>query len=273
MGLILDPSGFMGAMNTAARYIAAGELTDAAVRPEIAKVIERAIDYTPSADAKAIKRRADFRFSEKYALRGKGDLKVTMNDGSVKGEAVAENVWMRSGGKFYIMRGPGRWPAQGNEKTSRFSPNGAHWPDRIWQQYQSLIDQTPEELAALKKEWEQKALDSRGLAKASFAQIGQSLGLTEVWEHLPNYAQRAKGSDGREYKNGVGEHTSTPARLTYTLSNSMPALVSGELDGAGIFQRAFDTRETAIMVALEKGVFDDLEKALGRFPGLSLLRG
>ena len=273
MGLIIDASGFMGAMNTAARYIAAGELTDAAVRGEVAKVLERAVDYTPSADAKAIKRRADFRFSEKYALRGKGDLKVTMNDGSVKGAAVAENVWMRSGGKFYIMRGPGRWPADGKQKTSRFSPNGAHWPDRIWQQYQSLIDQTPEELAAIKKEWERKALDSRGLAKASFAQIGQSLGLSEVWEHLPDYARRAKGSDGRDYTNGVGNRESTPARLSYTLSNSMPALVGGELDGAGIFQRAFDTREAAIITAMEKGVFDDLEKALSRFPDLSLLRG
>ena len=273
MGLILDPSGFMGAMNTAARYIAAGELTEAAVRPELGQVLMRAIDYTPAADAKAIKRRADFRFSEKYALRGKGDLKVSMNDGSRKGEAVAENVWMRSGGKFYIMRGPGKWPAQGNEKTSRYSPSGAHWPDRIWQQYQSLIDQTPEELARIKKEWEAQALDSRGLAKASWGQIAQKLELPGVWEYLPAYAREAKGSDGRSYINGTGDRQSTETRLTFTLTNSMPALTSGSLDGEGILQRAFDTRETAIMIALEKGVFDDLEKALKPFPGLSLLRG
>ena len=246
-----------------------GTHTDAAFRGEIGSLVRVCISYTPAAETKKIRERANVRFSEKYAIRGSGDLKVTMNDGSRGGEAVAENVWLRSGGKFYIMRGPGKWAATGKEKISRYSPGGAHWPDRIWQQYQALIDQTPEERDRLKKEWVARALASRGLAKASWAQMARDLGIPGIFESLPDYAQKELGSDGRVHLNGTGQKTSDQTSLTYTLQNIMPALaLGGGLDGEGIASRAMAARETAFEIALDKGLTTDLEFLSRRYPGL-----
>ena len=187
-------------------------------RDEVGHLIETCANLTPQATHKGIRERASYRFQQKYAIRGAGDLKVTMNDGSRKGEAVAENVWLRSGGKFHIMRGPGRWPAGAGGKKARFAPGGARWPDRIWQQYQSLIDQTPEERAALKKAWIEQALASQGLARQSWVQIGDALGVT-----IPGVdgdLRSARGSDGRAYTNGTGTHREGKTEISYTLVNT-----------------------------------------------------
>ena len=230
----------------------------AVVKGEVGSLLDACMRYTPQATQKKIRVRASYRFNGKYAIRGSGDLKVTMNTGDRKGEAFAEHVWLRSGGKFYIMRGPGRW-------GGRSAPEGAHWPDRIWQQYQSLVDQSPEELAQLEKRWIAQALASQGLARQSWSQIAEALGLTL---HGADGVRSAKGSDGRDYRNGTATKESTRDRTVFTLSNSMPALVSGRLDGESIITRAFAAREKAFDTALEKGLFQDVEFLAKRYPGL-----
>lgn len=241
-----------------------GSNAAAVTRDEVGSFLSTCASYTPAASREKIKQRADYRFSEKYSIRGSGDLKVTMNDGSRMGEAVADRVWLRSGGKFYIMRGPGCW-----DGGKRQAPQGAHWPDRIWAQYQSLIDQTPEELFRLKKAWEAQALKSRGLAKASWGQIAQHLGIPGVWENLPNYAQNAVGSDGRTYANGRGVAPSGNEEIIYTLQNFMPALAQGGgLNGEGIAQRAAAARVSHFERALERGFLTDVDFLASRYPAL-----
>ncbi len=274
-GATLDTSSFNRMVGDLINVGGPGTNVDAAFRGEMGSLLNVCADYTPSATVKKIRERADYRFASKYAIRGSGDLKVTMNDGSRKGEAVADRVWLRSGGKFHIMRGPGAWgdggtfkrgPKKGQSRPARTAPNGAHWPDRIWAQYQSLIDQTPEERAALKKAWVEAALKSRGLAKASWFQIGAALGLP--MKTPAGYVMAAIGSDGRAYQNGSGTHRDTKAESVYELINMMPALAGGGLDGAGIVERAMATRVSAFDHALKHGVFKDLVEVSKKYPGL-----
>ncbi len=252
-----------------------GTNVDAAFRGEAGALLGVCADYTPSATVKKIRERADYRFASKYSIRGSGDLKVTMNDGSRGGEAVADRVWLRSGGKFHIMRGPGAWgdggtfkrgPKKGQTRPARTAPGGARWPDRIWNEYQSLIDQTPEERAALKKAWIEAALKSRGLAKASWFQIGAALGLP--MKTPAGYVMAAIGSDGRAYVNGTGTHRDTKTETILELINLMPALTGGGLDGEGIAERAKAARVSAFDHALEHGIFADLDQVAKRYPGL-----
>ena len=217
-----------------------------------------AIDYTPQASAAKIRTRAIYRYNEKYAVRGSGDLKLTYNTGDRGGNAT--NVWLRSGGKFHIMSGPGKW-------GSRSAPSGARWPDWLWAQYQALEQQTPEERRRLQKEWIAKAMAARGLARLSWLQVADSLGIEipGVRESLRN----VKGSDGRSYINGRGTDQSGLEALRYELANWMPALTGG-LDGEGILARAGATREAAFDIALSKGVFDDIAALRSRYPAVLL---
>ena len=266
-GCTLDTSGFNRMIGDLVNIAGPGTNADAAMRGEIGSFLDVCVRYTTAASVGKIRERANYRFESKYALRGSGDLKVTFNDGlgnggSRGGDAVAENVWLRSGGKFHIMRGPGVWVG-----GKRQAPNGARWPDWLWAQYQSLIEQTPEERAALKKAWIERALKSRGLAKASWSQIAGALGVT--LKSLPGFAENPAGSDGKFYLNGTSLRTANASSLTYTLQNAMPALaLGGGLNGEGIATRALATRETAFAIALEKGVFADIEQVAKRYPGL-----
>lgn len=256
----LDTTSFSRMMGDLARIGGPASNVEVAFAGEVGHLLETCVRYTPGAQTKKIRERANYRFSAKYAIRGAGDLKVTMNDGTRGGEA--DNVWLRSGGKFHIMRGPGKWPATGKQKTSRYAPNGARWPDRLWAEYQSLVQQTPQERDALKKAWVARALASRGLLAQSWVQIGQSLGIDV---DAPDYVRRAAPSNGRTYTNGAGRYVPGKTENTYILENFQPALIQG---GERIMQAALDTRVKAFDIALQKGVFDDMAAVAARYPGL-----
>ena len=264
MSLEWNVSGFMGAMDAAARYIGAGDGSDAALRGELGKVLQRAVDYT-HAPEDDFEQRTRYGLTKRFNSYAAGEISTRAREITPrisycpgKGEAF----WIDAGGKgsntLYIMnRGPRK-----------------NWGNR-YQRYLAEEHDRQEDLALELQQYLPKVLKSRGLTKQSWWQIGQALGI-EV-PGVPAFVKAAIASDGQSHINGTGTRTDDGGSLVYRLTNSMPTLISprkpGEgLEGEGILSRAFASRETAIMIALEKGVFDDLEKAIKRFPGLALLR-
>ena len=160
--------------------------------------------------------------------------------------------------KFYVMnRGPRK-----------------NWGDR-YSRYLAEEQDRQADLALELSQYLPKVMKARGLTKQSWWQIGQALGI-EV-PGVPSYVRNALATDSQAHVNGTGTRTESEESLVYRIENMMPTLINPRkpeegLMGMGILQRAFDSREKAIMIGIEKGIFDDLEKAVKRFPGLALLR-
>ena len=266
MALTFAVDGFLGAMNAAARYIGAGDSTEEALRGELGKVLERAVDYTHSAPSEEeFRQRIEYRLRRKFNTYAAGDVGVDAKEtipriSNCPGTGRAWWVDYSNTGRraFYLMNdGPRRG-----------------WGDR-YARYQAEEQDRQADLALELEQYVPKVLASRGLSKQSWYQIGQALGITVPG--VPPYVKDALGSDGRAHLNGTGTRTPTADGVVYELVNSMPLLISPRhpqegLEGENILERAFTSRDKAIMVGIEKGILDDLEKAIKRFPGLALAR-
>ena len=260
MGLTLDTSGFMGAMDAAARYIGTGDGTDQALRGELGKVLQRAVDYTHAPGEEDFKQRVEYRLKRKFNNYAAGEVGTAARkeDPRISNCPGTGKAWWVEGGKFYLMNdGPRK-----------------HWGDR-YARYLAEEQDRQADLAMELENYVPKVLGARGLSKQSWVQVGDALGIAVPG--IPSYVRAAITSSNRPSPSGTGSRTVSDDGILYTLENSMQTLISPHkaeegLQGEMILQRAFNSRERAIMVGIEKGIFDDLDKALRRFPGLALLR-
>ena len=270
MGLTLDTSGFLGAMDAAARYIGTGDATDAALRGEIGKVLQRAVDYTKAPDESVFQERIQYRLRRTFNTYAAGSVgrEARASDPRISNCTGKGNAWWVEGGKYYLMSaGPRRW-----------------WKDK-YARYLAEEQDRQADLAMELAQYVPHALGARGLSKKSWLEIGDALGIDIPG--VPSYVRAAVTSSDYPYPgttskvrpspSGTGPRTASADSLVYRLENSMQTLTNPQraeegLNGEGILQRALASREAAIMKAIEVGIFSDLEKAVRRFPGLALLR-
>ena len=264
MGASVDVSGFQGAMNAAAQYVGAGKLTRAAVEGELGKVLQRAVDYTHAPDEE------EFAQIKEYGLRRKFN---TYAGGAIGSQArritPRISVGPRTGNIWWIDEG-----RKGSQTP--YLMNGGprkHWGDR-YARFQAENNDRLADLATELQETLPKILAARGMSKQSWWQIGQMLNISIPG--VPAWVRQAVDSRRPGFEYGTGTCEDSADRLVFTLANSMPTLIAPQksrdgLEGANILQRAFDSRDKAIMTGIEKGVFDDLKAALNRFPGISVL--
>lgn len=263
--MTIDTGGFMGAMQAAADYIGSGEGTDAALRGELGKVLQRCVDYTHSPEADDLRRRSEIGVRKKFNTYAAGEI----------GQAARRETPRIS---FCPGTGKAWWIDQGGQgSNTKYLMNGGkrrHWGNRF-ERYQAEEADRLADLAAELQQYLPKIDAARGLTKRSWYEIGQALGI-EV-PGVPGWVKAAVATDRKNHLNGDGKRTATADSLRYELQNHTPMLINPRrgqegLMGEGILQRAFNSRESAIMIGLEKGIFDDLEKAAKRFPGLVLVR-
>ena len=230
------------------------------LKGEVGKTLSLCVKYTGSAKAKAYPRR------HKTTSGGNGFAKE--NDAEVwvntigKGNSPIGRAWLRmpnAQGKptNYILRGPGSL---------------RRWSDERWKLGERLLkaaDIDPSEKARAKRKKDK--ITGRGLAKRSWVQIGEDLGIKV---QAPAYVMKAIPQDGKPRKSGTARKFKTTRSMFIEISNRYPILVGryaklgASFDGVKILQRAMKTRETAFAGDLRRGVLRNLKLRAQRYPGV-----
>jgi hypothetical protein len=136
-----------------------------------------------------------------------------------------------------------------------------HWSAERWARWQTRIAERPAE----KRRRVQAALASRGLAKKSWWQIADALGIDPGI--APAYVRNAKSPDGKEYQDGFANKMVMGAAYVVQLINQNH-LIAGKLNGEWILERAMVSRAKAYNRDLALGVFADVKRRAQRYPGI-----
>jgi hypothetical protein len=152
---------------------------------------------------------------------------------------------------FYIMSGG--------------SPN-RRWSDKRWAQFQAM---EAERLAFEKELLAQlpKLRGSRGTTKQSWVQIADNLGIQ--LKAVPDYVRKAVPFHGPRV-DGVGRKFQNANEFFIELENRNQILI-GRMDGAGMLQRAVSGRIKFFETNMAKGAFNDIAKAIKKYPGIAML--
>ena len=152
-------------------------------------------------------------------------------------------LWKKSGDAemfldFTTWDGRGKAPrGQGSGLTwHQMNDPKRRWSDKRWARYQAY----KAELANYQKD-PKAALRSRGIAKQTWLQIADDLG---VDINAPAFVRNARPQNGKTYKNGVARKFLEVAASYIEISNDNFIVVK-KLDGWGILQRAMNIRMRA----------------------------
>lgn len=258
--ITVDTRGFQGLVNDLLRLSNNPKATFGAVlKSETGKVLESCVKFTGSAKAKAKPRKQ---------IPHTDNAKIWVNNNG--------NVWLsekgegKGGYKHYIMKGPGRWPASGDEKRSRFSASGAHWNDSRWALGQQLLAQW-DTRNQTKTKLNKRTVTGRGLAKQSWVQVANNLGIDLK---VPSYVTKAIPQDGVRRVAGIGREFASARSIFFEIENRYPIL-NGSLrkmvpgmDGSAILQRAVKSRLKNFENELKHDLFKNLSLAAKRHPGV-----
>jgi len=231
---------------------------------QIGAVLKACIRLTRAADrAKIIERMS------------KGGSSVTFADGT-----VIERWGKRAGRQATMFFDLSTWDGKGNAPSSLSGGKSWHqmdapdrrWSDARWGRYHAYEAQAQSEFSARAKGRKndlKAALAARGLAKQSWLQIGQSLGLATATLGAPGFAERAVPSNGRRYRNGTSRREETTTALVIEIRNDNPLITHfTQPTGYRILEIAVQSRVKAFHADLERGVFNDVKTRAARYPGV-----
>lgn len=221
---------------------------ESVILSETGHVLERTIDLTKGATAAGITASVNSKFNN-FGDGRYGTANTRNVDPRISIAPTAGHKWWVSrdaNGKrtFYIMNG------------------GRRWSKARWAAYQNEELQRQMQL----RQFLPKAKGARGLAKRSWLQIAQDLGIP--LEAIAAYVRGARPSSGKEYTNGSGKEFRGTDTFFIEIANNYPALADGRLPGHSILQRAINGRLAFFAKNLEKGVFENLAARAQKYPGV-----
>jgi hypothetical protein len=238
---------------------------ETALKSQVGAVLKAAIKGTRAADrAKIVERMS------------KGGSYVRFSDGTV----IAR--WKKSGDAEMFLETSNFDPQRNKKTRAPLLRDGKTWhqmndprrrwnPER-WGRYQAAEAQAQSEFSARAKGHKndlKAALAARGLAKQSWLQIGQSLGLATATLGAPGFAERAVPSNGRRYRNGTSRREETTTALVIEIRNDNPLITHfTQPTGYRILEIAVQSRVKAFRADMERGVFDDVKRRAQRYPGV-----
>ncbi len=260
----VDTTGFKRMAEDLARM--SGKDFASVIRPEGARVIEKAIEYTPRAKPKKGGMTAEEEAKRRNARFGDGPtISVTRTDGKV--------WWLEKDDRYVDPNRPrirDRVP-----HFHRMNDPRRRWNSERWAAYRAMEMQRQRAI----QEDAKRILDERkaikkaaGLSKNSWYQIGQTLRLQ--MRGIPQYVMSAEPSTGKHYQNGKGSEHSDGKAFFLLLENRYPALASPKrpgMNGHNILQRAVNTRLKAFENNMRHGVYNDLKARAQRHPGVFVL--
>jgi hypothetical protein len=152
-----------------------------------------------------------------------------------------------------------------------------HWSDARWTKYQVLLAQ----MKAMQGSYTTKdgkrqvtvgkaadlaaALGSRGLAKHSWLQIAEAIGLASEVD-APAWVKSAKPQDGKSYQNGTAKFALEAAAAYIEMRNDYPAAI--RMNCKTLINYAIISRAKSFEREVELGVFRDIKTRAARYPGL-----
>jgi hypothetical protein len=111
----------------------------------------------------------------------------------------------------------------------------------------------------------QRILKARGLAKRSWYEIAEKLGIKI---EVPGYVKNAIASTGRTYEDVIGEKIHEAASARIHIENSQPTV--NLIGGEEALQKAIDGRVSFFLNNLQRDVFQHLEQIVRKYPGIRL---
>lgn len=178
--------------------------------------------------------------------------------------------------------------ATGSKTRPKFSIDGKtwhemegdamrHWSDERWAKYQAFKSQMASAQGVMGEKGGRQtltlqkgkdlaaALGSIGLAKHSWYQIGEALGIEGALK-VASYVKSARPQDGKVYQNGTAQAVLETAAAYIEMRNDYPAAI--RMNGQTLINYAIVSRSLAFEREVEKGVFLDLKTRAERYPGL-----
>lgn len=243
--ITLDASHFNDAMRELSR-ISGKDFADV-IRHEAVSVLKRAALWEKIANIQDIKKAVQAKFRYGWGEEGR-TWRVLISPNN-------DAIWVMdliSGKKYPVT----------SQKAVR-----TKLPDSAWANYSALAS----DRAFLQSGEERKRIGARGLARQSWVQIADAIGV-DIESVPPGgsaqsaLARRAIAVNGRSYLNGRAIQEAAQDAFLLTLVNESPIVI--KRDGAGRMQRAIDARTTAFNIALRKGVFQNVKARAQRYPGI-----
>jgi len=264
----VDTSGIRSMFADLARM--AGKDFDHVVRPEAARIVERAIEYTPAAKPK--KGQVSAKDEAERIHRTYGD-RANEGDGSAKISVTKANgkVWWMEKDDRYVDKDRPRTVAR-VPHFHRMNDPRRRWNPQRWSAYRQLEMRRQQAIQQEQRRIsdDRKAVKkARGLSKNSWYQIGRALHLP--MRGIPNYVINASPSTGKVYVNGTGQEHGAGKKFFLVLENRYPALTLPKrpgMNGNNILQRAINTRLKAFEVNMQRGVYQDMKARAQRHPGV-----
>ncbi len=253
----IDSSGFQNLCEELSKI--SGKSFEVALIDRIAAVLKGCIKRTPAATREIIiKRNPAGRHYVKFAS---GHIVATWTKAGGAEMFLDDSTW----GNRKRTGPPPKIIIKGKSWHQMDSPD-RHWSDERWGRYQAMRAEAAR-ISKQKKIDQKAALRSRGIAKHTWLQIAEDLGISAGRVGAPAYVQNARPSDGQTYKNGLAKKFLNVAAAYIEISNDS-RLVVQKLDGANILRASLAAQLNAFDKDIEKGVFTDLKTRAQRYPGL-----
>jgi hypothetical protein len=267
--ITLDTRGFAAAIHGIESALTRhGELprTDLVLRNEIGAIVEKCVRSTKIAKADAIKKL--------YKAKG--------NSARAPGIAMSVNSGIRGGltGRVWY----GEDPSVSSTVTERQRvalKRRAKKGGKVWTIMEDALNPGAGMLSRFQRLDAMReannrgplakalaaALGARGLARASWVQIANKLGIAV--SVTPAQVLKAVPSTGVIYQPGNGARGRAGSAVYYDISNNFP-FQRFKIDGARILSIAIQGRINYFNKNMEKSVFEDLSAIARRYPGLGV---
>lgn len=269
--LTVDTRGFndmVAGMSHALSHFDRMPATDKIIRTFIGRILEGCIRRTKMAQVKNI--RAFFKAKGNHASAP--GVAMSVNSGGRGG--VAGRVWYGEDPSISttvtaLQRAALQAKAKRGGKVWVMMENAINPGAGMLRRFQALDRFREADIRGRLRGLLQAALGARGLARNSWLQIAQKLGITLSRVAGGEQVARARPSTGTAYQPGGGSKVEGPAQLYYEISNSYP-FSKYKIDGATILSRSIQGELGYFHTNLAKGVFDDLGAIFKKYPGFRI---
>ena len=242
----------------------AGVNYEKALASQVGAVLKNCIRNTAAASRENIIKRASA--GQGYVEFADGTVISTWKKANHSEMFLAPSTWNGRGKPPHLIGG-----------MSWHNMTDYHWCNATWQNFLAHQAQAKAAWAAGTGRGKngklaapvQSALQARGLAKRSWVQIAEMLGIDISALGAPGYVLAAHPSNGQHYQNGTAHKMIEDAKFVIEIRNDSPLLTHfRHPTGPQILQRAIDSRLKAFRHDMAHDVFEDIARRARRYPGI-----
>ena len=245
------------------------------VRAEAGSILKFCAGETKVADPEKVPSRARQRLIRELGFNGRaGGTAIQISSGIRKPTVGGQITAMSTGPRSSRKRRIAYFASVDQSVEYTGSPSKFHWKRSDWVD----IQEARADYSRSAAQWISRAMKSIGLARQSWIQIADSIGIR--LESVPGgrlsaagiaKARAAIASDGQRHINGRSREVDSAESYFVDLINVYPA--NSRLGMPRILLQAIRNRQSHFERLLNKGVFDSMQAVAQQFPGFYVNRG